>query len=72
MEKPVERGPEHNHGLLAALAFSFVSFHLIQSETTQHAKLKLAGKKGVSEYTGRSIRVDGLSDPFAAPQIEAY
>lgn len=40
---------EHNHGLLAARAFSFVSFHLIQSETTQHAKLKLAGKKGVSE-----------------------
>lgn len=49
-EKPVERGHEHNHGLLAAWAFSFVSFCLIQSETTQHAKLKLAGKKkGVSE-----------------------
>lgn len=48
-KKPVARGREHNHGLLAALAFSFVSFHLIQSETTQHAKLKLAGKKGVSE-----------------------
>lgn len=42
-------GHEHNHGLLAAQAFSFVSIHLIQSETTQHAKLKLAGKKGVSE-----------------------
>lgn len=48
-KKPVERGRGHNHGLLAALAFSFVSFHLIQSETTQHAKLKLAGKQGVSE-----------------------
>lgn len=50
MEKPVERDPEHNLGLLAAKAFSFVSIHLIQSETTQHAKLKLAEeKKGVSE-----------------------
>lgn len=47
--KPVERGREHNPGLLVAQAFSFVSIHLIQSETTQHAKLKLAGKKGVSE-----------------------
>lgn len=34
-----------NRGLLAAQAFPFVSIHLIQSETTQHAKLKLAGKK---------------------------
>lgn len=38
-------GHGHNHGLLAAQAFPFVSIHLIQSETTQHAKLKLAGKK---------------------------
>lgn len=38
-------GHGHNHGLLAAQTFPFVSIHLIQSEATQHAKLKLAGKK---------------------------
>lgn len=35
----------YNRVLLVAQAFLFVSIHLIQSETTQHAKLKLAGEK---------------------------
>lgn len=38
-------GQEHKHVLLAVQALAFVSIHLIQSETTQHAKLKLAGEK---------------------------
>lgn len=40
---------ERSRGSSVAQPFSFVSIHLIQSETTQHAKLKLAGKKGESE-----------------------
>lgn len=38
-------GHGYNRGSLATQAFPFVSIHLIRSETTQHAKPKLAGKK---------------------------
>jgi hypothetical protein len=65
LEWPVERDQGYNLSLLSAEAFFFVSILLIQSETTQHAKLKLAGqkkrkKRGVSEQTGSSISGDRL------------